>query len=279
MTAGGPGYSLTIRRMSEPPTAAILHAQDVHFAYGTRPALCDVSLSLRPGQVVALIGPNGSGKSTLIKVLLGQLKAAHGQIGWCGRPLQQWRGRDLAKLVAYLPQSPTADGDQRVSDVLRLGRTPYLRAFGVESPRDIEVVTQVSRLLGLDELLDRRIDELSGGQRQTVFVGRCLVQEPQALLLDEPNTYLDLRHQIQLSQLLRRLAQQHALGVLLASHDLNLAGAFADRLVLLDGGRIAAAGTPHEVLEPQRLSTVYGVHIQRLERPDGAPMVFPIAGE
>jgi iron complex transport system ATP-binding protein len=110
--------------------------------------------------------------------------------------------------VAYLPQSPSYEPEQRVAEALRLGRAPYWGAFGIESTRDAQVVGEVARLLALDDLLARRMDELSGGQRQRVFVGRCLVQEPRALLLDEPNTFLDLRHQVELSQLLRRLARE-----------------------------------------------------------------------
>ena len=256
--------------------AILLRARDVSFAYGDAPVLRGVTLSLDAGEVVALLGPNGSGKSTLIRALLGQLSAA-GEIAWTDRPLAGWRRRDLARLVAYLPQSPTFEPEQRVADVLRLGRAPYWRAFGIESPRDEAVVREVAALLHLDDLLDRRMDQLSGGQRQRAFVGRCLAQEPRALLLDEPNTFLDLRHQVELLQLLRRLARERGVGVLLASHDLNVAASLADRLVLLDGGTLAAAGTPAEVLDPTLLGRVYGLAMQRIDRGVGqSPAVLPV---
>src|SRR5687768_990741 len=155
----------------------LLRARDVSFAYGADPVLRGVTVALDAGEVVALLGPNGSGKSTLIRALLGQLPAA-GDVAWTDRPLASWRRRDLARLVAYLPQSPTFEPEQRVADVLRLGRAPYWRAFGIESPRDEAVVREVAALLHLDDLLDRRMDQLSGGQRQRAFVGRCLAQEP-----------------------------------------------------------------------------------------------------
>lgn len=252
----------------------LLSANNLAYSYGPHRAVDGVDVSLSAGEVVALIGPNGSGKSTLIKLLLGHLSGT-GQILWNDRPLQRLHRRDLAKLVAYLPQSPQSDPDQRVGDILRLGRSPYLGPFGLESERDLRIVHQVSQTLGLNSLLNRGIDELSGGQRQTVFVGRCLAQEPRALLLDEPNTYLDLRHQLELSQLLHRLSRRQSMAILIASHDLNLAASFADRLVLLSAGRVVGAGSPDHVLQPEILSEVYQIPIERIDRPGKSPLVFP----
>src|SRR5205085_815914 len=208
-----------------PDMDPLLEADNLSFAYGERPVLRGVSLRLGAGEVVALLGPNGSGKSTLIRALLGQLPAA-GSMKWEARPVNNWSRRELARRVAYLPQSPAFEPEQRVADVLRTGRAPYWGAFGLESARDLRVVIEVADLLGLTDLLDRPMGHLSGGQRQRVFVGRCLVQEPQALLLDEPNTFLDLRYQVELGRLLTRLSRERGIGVLMASHDLNLAGAF-----------------------------------------------------
>ena len=264
----------------------LLEARDVHFAYDRSQAgsphrkadqdiLRGASLSLAAGEVVALLGPNGSGKSTLLRVLLGQLPAASGNVRWEGRDVAAWPRRELARRVAYLPQAPTADADQHVIDVLRLGRSPYWGAFGLESARDAAVVAEVARTLDLADLLGRPMDRLSGGQRQRVFVGRCLAQEPAALLLDEPTTFLDLRHQVELLQLLRRLARERAVGVLMASHDLNLAAAMADRAVLLDAGAIAVEGPPETVLLEDVLSRVYGVRMRRVESVAQRPIVVP----
>jgi iron complex transport system ATP-binding protein len=252
----------------------LLRASDLNFAYGDRPVLSGVSLSVRAGEVVALLGPNGSGKSTLIKVLLGQLRA-QGSILWDERPLGQWTRRELARKVAYLPQAPTCEPDHRVIEVLRLGRAPYWRAFGIESSRDAEVVAQVAHTLDLSDLLDRRMDRLSGGQRQRVFLGRSLVQEPAALLLDEPATFLDLKHQVELGKRLRQLAAARSIGVLMASHDINLSAAFSHRVVLLKDGTVAAEGSPTAVLQPQVISDVYGVAMERVDREGRVPMVFP----
>jgi iron complex transport system ATP-binding protein len=259
-----------------PSASPLLVASGINFAYADKPVLRDVSFTLAPGEVVALIGPNGSGKSTLLKALLGHVHVSSGSIQWDGRELRKWGRRAFARRVAYLPQSPTHDAEHRVADVLRLGRTPYWGAFGLESPRDVEVVQRVARQLDIEDLMTRSMDELSGGQRQRVFIGRCLAQEPAAMLLDEPNTYLDLRYQVELFALLRKLAKDQSIGVLVASHDLNLAAAHADRLILLDQGTVAALGDAHAVLDPALLSRVYGVRVERVERGNGAiPLIAP----
>lgn len=254
----------------------LLESRDISFSYNpTTPVLRGVSTSLAAGEIVTLIGPNGSGKSTLIRALLGQLHSS-GAIAWDGRLLSEWRRRDLARFVAYLPQSPAFEPEQTVADVLRLGRAPYWGAFGIESRRDSEVVAEVATMLHLDELLARRVDQLSGGQRQRVFVGRCLVQEPRAMLLDEPGTFLDLRHQVELLQLLKRLTRERGVGVLLASHDLNVAASLSDRLILLHDGAVAAAGAPADVLDPDLLERVYGLPMDRIDRGAGrVPAVLP----
>jgi iron complex transport system ATP-binding protein len=205
--------------------------------------------------------------------LLAQLPAT-GEILWEGKPLPQWSRRDLARRVAYLAQSSGAEPALRVSDVLRMGRAPYLQAFGIESARDVQVVAEVAKSLELTGLIDRHMDELSGGQRQRVLLGRCLVQEPAVLLLDEPSTWLDLKHQIELGQLLVDLARARNLAVLMASHDLNLAAQFADRMILLSQGEVAADGSPGEVLQPALLERVYGVPMRRFET-DGRVRVYP----
>ena len=258
------------------PVPHLLTIADLHAGYGKIDVLRGVSLTLNAGEIVALIGPNGCGKTTLLKAALGQLPFT-GAADWDGRDVRRWAPRQLARRVAYLPQSPTVEPGRRVDEVLRLGRSPYLGAFGVESKRDGEVVEAVAERLALTDLLHRPINALSGGQRQRVFLGRCLVQEPAAVLLDEPDTYLDLRHQADLAAMLRRLADDEGLGVLMASHDLNLAASVADRLVLLHGGKVAASGPPDAVLTPAVLEPAYGVRVGLAQTPAGRPVVFPIS--
>ncbi len=254
--------------------STLLTVSSVTFAYEDHVVLRDVSFTLKAGEVVALIGPNGSGKSTLIKTLFGQLRGG-GKILWDDEELHGWNRRVLARQLAYLPQSPAHEPDQRVLEVLRLGRAPYWRAFGIESQADVTAVREIVALLDLEELIDRPMDALSGGQRQRVFLGRCLVQQPRALLLDEPGTFLDLRHQVDLGSIVRRLAREQGIGTLMASHDLNLSAQFADRMILLHNGTVAAAGPPAEVLKSDLLSKVYGVAMETAVLADGRTFVVP----
>jgi iron complex transport system ATP-binding protein len=253
----------------------LLKASDLWFAYREKPVVRVSTLTLGCGEVVALLGPNGSGKSTLIRALLGQLRA-QGQIAWFNRPIGRWSARELAQRVSYLPQAPTFEPGQTVADVLRLGRAAYWKAFGIESSRDADVVRNVAASLSIEDLVSRPMSTLSGGQRQRVFIGRCLVQEPAAMLLDEPDTFLDLRYQADLLRLLRDLAHQKQIAVFMASHDLNLAGAFCDRLILLHEGAIVAQGSPDQVLREDLLSAAYGLAIERLDRgPGHSAIVVP----
>ena len=249
----------------------LLSASNLSFAYSDQAVLRDASMTLERGEVVALIGPNGSGKSTLTRALLGHIVTT-GTVRWDDRPLNQWRRRELAQTVAYLPQTPVYDQDMTVRDVLRLGRSPYLGAFGLESADDAGIVDGVANKLDLTQLLSRRMDALSGGQRQRVFVGRCLIQQPRALLLDEPNTFLDLQHQAELVRLLRTLAND-GIAVLIASHDLNLAAALADRFVLLKRGAVIATGPADVVLDATLLSEVFATPLRRVDV--GYPAIIP----
>jgi iron complex transport system ATP-binding protein len=252
----------------------ILKATNIAFAYARVPVLTNISLELEAGKITALIGPNGSGKSTLLRILLGDLRAS-GEILWRDKPISQWPRRELGRFIAYLPQNPRHEPGQTVLDVIRLGRAPYWGAFGLEGDSDQKIILEIADTLELKDLLDRSMDEISGGQRQRVFLGRCLAQQPAAVLLDEPHTFLDLKHQIEICQLLRRLSQTHNLSVLMASHDLNMVGAFSDEMILLHEGRMLAKGTPTQVLHPETLKAAYDVEMVLLKTPAGHPMVFP----
>ena len=243
-------------------------------AYADRPVLRGVDLSLVAGELVALIGPNGSGKTTLIRAVLGAVPTG-GRVAWFDRDLTAWPRRELARRVAYLPQSPVWDAGQSAADVVRLGRTPYTGPFGLESRTDVDAVTDAAAAVDAVDLLPRPMDELSGGQRQRVFLARCLAQQPSALLLDEPNTFLDLRYQVELCQRLRRLAAEQHMGVLMAVHDLTLASLFADRVVLLTGGRVAADGPPAAVLTADRIAAAYGLSLVSLSGPNNRPVLVP----
>jgi len=239
----------------------LLQIDNLRVTLAAREVLAGVACALAAGEVVALIGANGCGKTTLLRAALGYVPYS-GSVAWEGQPLAAIARKTLSQRVAYLPQAPTVEPGDTVLDVLRLGRSPFGSVFGIEREGDETIVQTVAADLGLLDLLPRPIESLSGGQRQRVLLGRCLVQTPRALLLDEPATFLDLRHQVDLHRLLARLARERGIGVLMASHDLNLAAAHSDRCVVMKAGRVLAQGPTDEVLTEAVLSEAFDVPIR-----------------
>lgn len=242
----------------------ILTARGLSVSLAGKSVLSGIDLSLDAGQIAVLIGPNGGGKTTLLRALLGQVRS-QGDINWEGRSLSRWGRAELARLVAYLPQSPTFEPGDRVIDVLRLGRLPHGGVLGLDSAADDAVIESVAADLSLTDLLTRRVETLSGGQRQRVFLGRALAQGPKVLLLDEPATYLDVQHQVELHRLLRRLSKERGLAVLMASHDLNLAAAEADTAVVLKDGRVLACGATADVMTADTLTAAFGTPMRNVD--------------
>jgi iron complex transport system ATP-binding protein len=253
-----------------------LTADRISVTLGSRPILGGVSVSVAAGELVALLGPNGCGKTTLLRAVAG-VQACAGTLSLDGAAYDVIGPAALAKRIAYLPQSPTVPAGLRVRELLLLGRLPHRNVLGLETRRDQQIAAAVAADLELTDLLGRPLDTLSGGQRQRAFIARCLVQEPSVLLLDEPATYLDLRHQVDLLALLRRLATEKQLAILMASHDLNLTATHCDRMVLMDGGAVVSEGPPDTVLDPAVLQSVFGVPMKRVNV-DGVAMVVPSAG-
>jgi iron complex transport system ATP-binding protein len=247
--------------------APLLQAAAVTFKLGDHSLLHDISLTLQRGELVGLIGPNGAGKSTLLKVVSGLWKGATGEITLCGQPLARYTPRQIARLIGQVGQSVIVDAPFTVRDVVLMGRNPHLGRFEIEKPRDRHIADEAMRATETLALADRAITTLSGGERQRVLLARALAQEPSILLLDEPTSNLDIRHQIDILATVRRLAEQRGLGVLLAIHDLSLAARFCDRLILLHEGRSVAEGTPEAVLIPHNLASAFGVQAQPYRDP------------
>jgi len=254
---------------------SILKAGSLSVTLGSRQVLEDVSVELSPGEILAFIGPNGSGKTTLLRALLGNVNST-GDIEWFNRPANRIHISERAKSIAYMPQTPTCDPADTVEEVLRLGRSPYRGLFGIETDADDRVIAEVARDLELAEFLTRPMSTLSGGQRQRVFLGRCLAQSPKVLLLDEPATFLDLRHQVELYRLLRKLASEQNIGIIMASHDLNLAAMHADRAVVLKDGSVLASGAIDDVMTSQIMSQAFDLPMKRIEV-DGIVQIAPVA--
>jgi len=214
-----------------------------------------ISVTVARGGVLGLIGPNGSGKSSLLRLLAGLRNPATGSITLDGRVLGQLGRRQFARLVALVEQHTATDVDIDVQGIVELGRTPHCSIFGASGHEDRKIVERALEQTGLTAMRTRRWHSLSGGERQRVQIARALAQQPTVLLLDEPSNHLDIQHQLELLQLVRTLP----LTCVMALHDLNLAAMFCDQLIMLQGGRVAARGTPEQVLTESQILKVYGV--------------------
>ncbi|MCX5039707.1 ABC transporter ATP-binding protein [Streptomyces coelicoflavus] len=239
-----------------------LSATGVTVAYDGVDVVHDAGVRLRPGEVTVLVGPNGSGKSTLLRTVARLQRARTATIGIDGTTdALALTSREFSRHVALLTQGRPTPGGLTVRDVVEFGRYPYRGRWGRPDPDGPAAVDRALALTGVTELADRGADHLSGGQLQRVWLASCLAQETGVLLLDEPTTYLDLRYQVELLDLVRDLADDHGIAVGVVLHDLDQAAAVADRITLLEAGRIVADGPPEDVLTPERLTAVYGIRI------------------
>jgi iron complex transport system ATP-binding protein len=233
-----------------------------------------VSLGVADGEWVTVIGPNGAGKSTLLRAI-GGLVRWRGGIELFGRPAGALGRRERARLVAVVPQDPVVPPGMVVVDYVLLGRTPYVPPLGRESAADLAAVDAVLERLDLAGFAGRRLESLSGGERQRVFLARALAQGAKLLLLDEPTTALDIGHQQEVLELVDQLRRDAGLTVLATMHDLSIAGEYADRMVLLAGGRVVAAGPPREVLTEPLLAEHYRARVRVIAGEHG-PLVVPV---
>lgn len=239
-----------------------------------RRLLDGITLNLPEGQVIALIGHNGSGKSTLLKVLARQV-AASGRIAFEGRPLSDWRPRDYARRLAFLPQTtPPAEG-MLVRELVALGRYPWHGALGRFGPRDHEAVAAAMQECGVEPFADRLVDTLSGGERQRVWLAMMVAQQAGTLLLDEPISALDIAHQVEVLALIRRMCHDQQRSAVIVLHDVNMAARFCDHIVALKRGRLAMQGSPAELIRPDALHAIYGLPMQVLMKDDGTPVAVP----
>jgi iron complex transport system ATP-binding protein len=258
---------------------ARLAAEGVSFAYGRRPVLRAVDLAVAPGELVGVIGPNGGGKTTLVRLLAGVRRPDAGVVRLDGRPLGDLTRRELARRLAVVPQDPSIEFPFTALEVVLMGRAPHLPGLALPRAGDVEIARAAMARLDVAEVEDRPLDQLSGGERQRVLLARALAQAPDVLLLDEPTTHLDLRHQVGIYDVVEALRQERGLAVVSVLHDLNLAALYCDRLVLLAGGRVVADGSPAAVLTADALAHAYGAEVQ-VGRNDatGAPIVLPVGG-
>ncbi|CAB4704007.1 MAG: ATP-binding cassette domain-containing protein [Actinobacteria bacterium] len=253
-----------------------LSAQSVTVGYGDAPVVSDLSFEVPPGQVTSIIGPNGCGKSTLLRTMARLLKPTSGRVLLDGRPISEVGTREIAQRMALLPQSPLAPDGLVVRDLVGRGRHPHQRWFAQWSREDEAIVEAALAMTDTTALRDRPIDQLSGGQRQRAWIAMTLAQDTDLMLLDEPTTYLDLAHQVEVLDLVTRLNRERGRTVVMVLHDLNLAARYSDVIVVMKSGAIIAQGSPSDVFTPDMLSAVFGLDADVIPDPrTGLPIVVP----
>ncbi|HXO22198.1 MAG TPA: ABC transporter ATP-binding protein [Thermoanaerobaculia bacterium] len=257
-----------------------LAARGLACAYGARTVLEGFDLVAEPGTITVLLGPNGAGKSTALRALARLLPPRAGAVTLDGREIWRLPRRSFVREVAFLPQIEVAAWPMTVEQLVLLGRLPHRGWLLPYSARDHEAVAVALAQVELTDLVRRDLDSLSGGERRRAMLARALAQEARVLLLDEPGAHLDLRHQTELFLLLRRLTRERGVAVVSSLHDLNLAAIFADRAVLLSGGRVLAQGAPREVMTPELLRAAFGIAVEVIPHPrNGAPLILPVFSE
>jgi iron complex transport system ATP-binding protein len=254
-----------------PPAVRVEH---LHISFGRRPVLRDLSLEVAAGAFFIIIGPNSAGKTTLLKTLAGAVRPNEGQVEIWGVPVGRYAQRDLARMVAVVPQRAPTDISFTVQETVLMGRSPHVGWLGLEKQKDLDLAGEAMNITNVAHLARRPLSQLSGGELQRVVIARALCQQPLLILLDEPTAALDPAHQVNIMDLMAQLQQERGLTVIMVSHDLNLAAMYGDQLLLLKEGRRISSGSPEEVLTYEQLEQAYGCALLVDENPlGGAPRV------
>jgi ABC-type cobalamin/Fe3+-siderophores transport system ATPase subunit len=255
-----------------------LHADRIDAGYDGRVILRALDLKVERGEIVTLVGPNGSGKSTVLRTLGRVLKPRAGSVLLDGKAISSLSTREVAQQMALLPQGPSLANDLTVQELVWMGRSPHQGILGLATKRDHEAVDWAVAETGVGDLLTRGMSTLSGGERQRAWIAMALAQKPDVLLLDEPTTFLDLNHELEVLDLVRYLNREHGITVVMVLHDLNQAARYATRVVVLNEGRVYAAGAPADVLTAATLRDVFGVEGQVMKGPDGVDLLIVPTG-
>ena len=250
--------------------------KNLRVSLGGRPVLNDLTLAFPAGQVTGLIGPNGCGKTTLLRAIAGLQAAEGGQVTWQQQPVAAMRPGQRARHIAILPQSAQVPDHMTVAELAARGRTPHLRPFRPLSGRDKQAVQQAMRSVGIEDLAARPVSALSGGQRQRAWIAMVLAQDTPLVLLDEPTTFLDLPHQIDILRLVADLSRTHGKTIIAVLHDLNLAARFCGHLAALRAGTLITAGPPAQVVTEETIRRMFGIPCQiQSDRRYNTPVVLP----
>jgi iron complex transport system ATP-binding protein len=253
-----------------------LYAEELCIAYGDKAVVEGLSLRIPPGEITALVGANGSGKSTILKTMCRIMRPKNGAVYLDGKAIHTLSTKEVARQLAILPQNPEAPGRLMVHELISYGRFPHKKGFGMLTKKDREIIDGTLEIIGMTEFRDRTIDSLSGGQRQKIWIAMALAQETDILFLDEPTTFLDMAHQLEVLQLLEYLNHSQGRTIIMVVHDLNHAARYARYMIAIKKGRILYEGSPQEVMTPEMMEYVFGVKAKFLIDPvSGGPICIP----
>ncbi|MGD2023064.1 MAG: ABC transporter ATP-binding protein [Desulfobacterales bacterium] len=259
---------------------AAIQAKSLVHSFGKRPVLRDLTFTVTEGDFFIIIGPNGSGKTTLMRSIAGILKSQSGQIEIFERRISRYKRKEFARLIAFVPQGLPGNFPFTVAELVLMGRAPYNSTLGIETEKDHLISEQAMTFTQVAHLADRKLDQLSGGEQQRVFIARAICQEPKMLLLDEPTASLDLAHQVRIMDLMERLKTEKGITIVMVSHDINLAAMYADQLLLMRDGHRVQMGSPNQILNFKTLEETYGCTLLVDESPLGDfPRVTPVPGK
>jgi iron complex transport system ATP-binding protein len=254
----------------------MLKINNLSVFYGDRQILHEIQLEVHSSEIVALLGPNGAGKSTLIRSISGVIPIRDGNIFVDQKDVTSLSTMERARHISVVPQAVSIPPAFTVWETVLLGRTPYLNFLGQTSAKDEAIARQALEQVDVLHLIEKRMNEISGGEQQRVLLARTLAQDTPILLMDEPTTHLDISHQVDLLKLITKQAREKDLTVLIALHDLNLASMFADRIAIVQNGLLCVAGTPQETLTSEIINSVYNVPVHVVSHPEtGAPFIIP----
>ncbi|MGG4448268.1 ABC transporter ATP-binding protein [Brevibacillus sp. HB1.2] len=253
-----------------------LYTQKLDIGYGELSIVKDLNISIPSGKITALVGANGSGKSTILKTLARIMKPTGGQVFLDGKSIHQQSTKEVAKQLAILPQNPTAPDGLTVSELVTYGRFPHQKGFGSLTKEDKEIISWAISMTGMSDFHDRPVDQLSGGQRQRAWIAMALAQGTDILFLDEPTTFLDMAHQLEVLKLLQKLNDEENRTIVMVVHDLNHATRYAQHMVAISRGTVVAEGSPAEVMTPEMLRKVFNIEADILIDPrTGVPLCLP----
>ena len=255
----------------------MIEARNIKVGYENRTVIEDLSLHINEGEIVSIIGPNGSGKSTLLKSLSKLLKRKDGEVLIVDKSLDLMKNNDVAKVLAMVSQQNTSPSDITVKELVYYGRIPHKKWFESKSKEDEEIVNWSLEQTGVLHYSDRKLVDLSGGERQRVWIAMALAQKPKVLFLDEPTTYLDMGHQLELMELIKHINKEFNMTIVMVLHDLNQAARYSNRVVIMKDGKIVADGKPEDVIVKDIIHSVYNVKCSISKEPiNNRPQVYPV---